>query len=174
MLVEPGFSARQGQSWSWQPLAAPPPEAVDPRVDNDIVRGAIERAVRAAMSARGFIEVADPQRAELLLSFRVGLTRRTELRETLAPSPVRQRVVCGPRGCIPVLDVWAWHGPPALSVRSVEYLEGGLMLDVLDAASGRLGWRGTIEERVQRGGMPPQTEIDAAVLRLIERIPLAP
>lgn len=169
-LAEPGFSARPGQSWAWQPMRPLPGQISDPRVDNDIVRGALERAIRSAMSARGFVETDDAAAADLLLAYRVGLTRRTEQRETPAPPVLRQRVVCGARGCIPVLDTWAWYGAPVPSVRTVDYLEGGVMLDVFDAKTGRLGWRGTVDDRVQRDGMPPQAKVDEAIARLLGRL----
>lgn len=171
-MVEPGFEARPGQTWAWQPVAPSARPGADPRVDNDIVRGALERAIRTAMASRGFMEARDPARADLLLAFRVGLTRRTEQRQTPEPAMVRQRVVCGARGCVPVLDTWGWFGPPTPSVRTVEYLEGGVMLDVVDAASGRLGWRGTIEDRIHRDGLPPQDRIDAAMVTLLAKLPV--
>jgi hypothetical protein len=173
-LAGPDFSLAQGQRWAWQsPLAAGREAPTDPRVDNDIVRGALEHAVAGAMAGRGFERAQNPADAGYLIAIRVGLRTRSETREVPSPWIPRQRVVCGPRGCIPVLDVWGLHGPPPPATRTVEYLEGGVMLDIIDAGSGQLVWRGTIEDRVQPGRMPPQATIDAAIRGLVERIPTA-
>jgi hypothetical protein len=175
-LTEPGFSVREGQAWAWRPTDRAMPGPADPRVDNDIVRNAIERGIRAAMASRGLVEATDPGEADLLVAYRVGLRRRVEQREEIAPPrPIpRQRVVCGPRGCVPVLDLWGWHGPPVTTTRTIEYLEGGVMLDVFDARSGRLGWRGTLEDRVQKDGLPPQATIDTAMRKLVAGMPGTP
>lgn len=173
VLVDPDFTARPGHTWAWQPADPKGRDNLDARIDNDIVMRSLERAIRAALNGRGLYEAIDQNNADLHVAFRIGLTKRTELREGPEPVMVRQRVVCGPRGCIPVLSNWGWYGPPTPAPRPVEYFEGGLMVDIMDANSGRLVWRGTIKDRVQIDGMPPQSKVDQAVFRLIDRVPVS-
>jgi Domain of unknown function (DUF4136) len=171
-MQEPGIDVRSGQSWTWQ--AMPHNGPGDPRVDNDIVLGALRRGIATALAERGLTEAVPGAAADWRVAFRVGLRDRTETREQIVSPPPRQRVVCGPRGCLPVLDSWGWYGQPVTTTRTIEYVEGGVMLDVFDARTDRLVWRGTIEDRLEREGLPPQVKIDNAMRKLLASLPVTP
>lgn len=172
-LVEPDFAPRAGATYAWQPVQRTRPEELDPRVDNDIVRGRIERGLERAFEARGWRR-ADAVGADYLLSFRVGVRDARETRtETREPNPFpATRIVCGVRGCVPI-SVWGWYGPPVTTTRTIEYVEGGVMVDLVERATGRLVWRSTIADRLVRPRMPSQEETDAAMARAVEGLPAA-
>jgi hypothetical protein len=173
-IVEPGFAPPVGATFAWQPVARERAEELDPRVDNDIVRGLLQRAIERALLDKGYRAEPDPARADLLVSFRVGVRDRREERQEVrsAPAMPSTRIVCGARGCVP-LTVWGWYGPPTVSTRTIEYTEGGVMVDLVDRASGRLGWRGTVSDRLHGGGLPDQATVDDAMRAALATLPAA-
>ncbi|MFN7552523.1 MAG: DUF4136 domain-containing protein [Pseudomonadota bacterium] len=171
-IAEPDFAPRAGATYAWQPVQRTRPEEIDPRVDNDIVRGRIERGLHRAFDAKGW-RSADAAGADYLLSFRVGVRDRSETRTELRdPNPFPDtRIVCGRRGCMPI-SVWGWYGPPVATTRTIEYVEGGVMIDLVERATGRLVWRSTIADRLVRPRMPSQEETDAAMARAVADLPM--
>jgi hypothetical protein len=173
-ILETGFAPPDGATFAWQPVARERAEELDPRVDNDIVRGLLQRAIERVLLDKGYRAEPDPARADLLVSFRVGVRDRREERQEVrsAPAIPTTRIVCGARGCVP-LTVWGWYGPPIVSTRTIEYTEGGVMVDLVDRASGRLGWRGTVSDRLHRGAVPAQAVVDEAMRAALATLPAA-
>lgn len=112
-----------------------------PTVSQPEVAAAMEARVRGAVTTefvrKGFTEVTDPQRADMLVSFQVAGTRRfvvSDERRIGAPSPNEVLTASG----MPV--------PPASDLpREQSVREGSVILFVDDAASGRVVWRGLVE-----------------------------
>ena len=129
----------------------------DPRIDNDIIRQRIRTGVESALTARGYSFVQDPNDARYLVSYHIGLQDRQDLRVDSAPGGV----VCGWRGCISGFG-WGMYGPPS-DVRTVNYTEGTLILDLTDRASGQLTWRATSQRRVDERRRT-QERINAALV----------
>lgn len=112
-----------------------------PTISQPEVAAAMEARVRGAVTTefvrKGFTEVTDPQRADMLVSFQVAGTRRfvvSDERRIGAPSPNEVLTASG----MPV--------PPASDLpREQSVREGSVILFVDDAASGRVVWRGLVE-----------------------------
>src|SRR5262245_33057008 len=63
-----------GSTWAWGP--EPPerrPDELDPRVNNSIIHGRVKRSVEAALAQKGFRQVNDPQTADFLVYYRIGV-----------------------------------------------------------------------------------------------------
>lgn len=134
-----------GAPVAWAPLAQNELQNNDPRIDNDIVRQRIRTAVESALTARGHSFVQDPNAARYLVSYHIGLQDRQDLRVDSAPGGV----ACGWRGCISGFG-WGMYGAPR-DVRTVNYTEGTLILDLTDRESGQLTWRASSQRRVDEG-----------------------
>lgn len=145
-----------GAPVAWAPLAQNELQTNDPRIDNDIVRQRIRTAVESALTARGHTFVQDPNAARYLVSYHIGLQDRQDLRVDSAPGGV----ACGWRGCISGFG-WGMYGAPR-DVRTVNYTEGTLILDLTDRESGQLAWRATSQRRVDESHAS-QERIDAAL-----------
>lgn len=154
-----------GSTYAWAPDAQP--GSGDPRIDNDIVQGRIKTAVDTALQGRGFT-LADPASATLLVQFHIGLQNRTETQvSSFGPSPA---AACGVRGCIGGFG-WGMYGAPRdFDVRTINYTEGMLMLDLIDRASGKLAWRATSQRRMDNRDAD-QARANAIVADMVKSLP---
>ncbi len=116
----------------------------DPRLDNnpffhDSLRGAIDRQLRT----RGYEQIATVP--DLLVHYHASATQRISISDT-EPGTVR----C--RDC-------------AVQV----YDEGTVLIDLVDALSGALVWRGTTQTDLA-GSVGNQTRMESTLERVVERI----
>ena len=155
-----------GAAVAWAPLTADEKRNGDPRIDNDIMRERIRTAVESALVARGHHFVQDVDDAQYTVSYYVGLQNRQDYRvDTMAPGG---GVACGWRGCI-AGHGWGMYGAPA-DVRTVQYVDGTMMLDLTDRASGQLAWRATSQRRVDEDD-GSQERISATVADMVQTLP---
>lgn len=162
-----GQAPLAGTTYAWAPAQA---GSGDPRVDNDIMRERIRTAVDTNLAAKGYRQV-DPAQAKLLVSYHVGLQNKTDYSATSMGGP--RGMACGVRGCIGGYG-WGMYGAPMdVDVRSINYTEGAVMLDLADAASGKLAWRATSQKRVdQKDGT--QDGLNAIVADMVKTLPPGP
>jgi len=132
-----------GSTYAWAPTSETTQQSADPRLSNDIVRERLRSAVDTALSAKGYRQVSNPSEATLLARYHVGLESRTETRVDNLGGPVR--TACGFRGCV---SGWGMYGPPMVDVQNINYTQGTLIVDLVDARSGKLAWRATSDKRV--------------------------
>ena len=145
VLKSDSVAVAPGSTWAWAPGAQP--GSGDKRIDNDIIQGRVKAAVEGALAGRGYRQVFDPSAANLLVQYHIGLQNRTETRVDTFGGPVGGPAACGIRGCIGGFG-WGMYGPPMdVDVRNINYVEGTVMLDLIDRASGKLAWRATSQKR---------------------------
>jgi hypothetical protein len=155
-----------GSTYAWAPDAQP--GSGDPRIDNDIIRGRIKNAVDSALAAKGYRQ-ADASSATLLVKYHIGLQNRTDTQvDTFGGAA--PAVAFGIRGCIGGYG-WGMYGAPMdIDVRNVNYVEGTMMLDLVDRASGKLAWRATSQKRVDAKDAD-QANINAVVADMVKSLP---
>jgi hypothetical protein len=155
-----------GAGLAWAPVPQDEMQNGDPRIDNDIIRQRVRNAVETALAARGHRFVQDPRDARYIVSYHVGLQNRQDYRiDTMAPP---SGAVCGWRGCVGGFG-WGMYGAPR-GIRSVDYVEGVMILDLVDRSSGRLAWRATSQRRVDEGD-GSQERLNAAVADMVRTLP---
>lgn len=159
VLVQPGAT------WAWAPVPDATRAAADPRISNDIVQDRLRTAVETNLSARGFRRVDNPNDAQLLASYHVGLRDRTETRVNTWGGG--GAAACGFRGCV---GGWGLYGPPQVDVRNINYTEGAMILDLIDRQSGRLAWRATSTRRVDANTVN-QAQINTVVAAMTRSLP---
>ena len=157
-----------GSTYAWAPDAQP--GAGDPRVDNDIIRERIKAAVDTNLAAKGYRQVSTGQ-AKVLVAYHIGLQNKTDYSATsMGGPPMGGGVACGRRGCVGGYG-WGMYGAPMdVDVRSINYVEGALMLDLIDTASGKLAWRATSQRRVGAKDVT-QDGLNAVVADMIKSLP---
>ena len=155
---DPTVPIHRGMTWAWRPAGAQP--ASDRRVvsrdvitpsreyrrdsdwENDIVRNRIARAIEQNLSEKGLVRVSNPASADFLVDFQFGVQRR---RERVATPVYPSGLVCGYYGC------WnGFYGPPGVVVRTVQYHEGTIVLDLVERDRNRLAYRAVRENIVNR------------------------
>ena len=152
--VERGLDVSRYRTYDWGPADALP--ASDPRLERDPffqdhLRGAVEKA----MGGRGF-EWSTAAGPDLLVHYHANITDRLDVDRLDA-----QQGYCRVEGC---------------GVSTVPYEAGTLVIDVVDARTNRLIWRGWAQDAVGEMLTDQDTmarQIDEAIARMFEEFPRA-
>lgn len=142
----------------------------NPRVNNDIIAAKVQQAIDTGFARRGY-KLVDKTQAAWLVHYHAGLEKQTEV----VSSPVypsAPRVVCGAYRCTNVYD-WGFYGPPESVTRTVTFHEGTLLVDIHDARTNKLVWRGTLSDEVNVNKPLDQTALQKAVDKLLLKLPAA-
>ena len=150
--VERGLDIAQYRTYDWGPADALP--TGDPRLDkNPFFQDHVQAEVERALTGRR-LNWTDTGTPDLLIHYHANISERMDVDQT-----DRGRGYCYTDGC----------SPPV-----VEYDAGTLVIDVLDARTNRLIWRGWAQNSVK--GMLDNEDtmarqINEAVIRMFARFP---
>src|SRR2546423_1499217 len=78
--------------------------------ENDVLRGKVKTAIEQALNSKGMKELSDPQAADFLVDFHLGVRRRNVRVEHVYPGGY-PGLVCGPYGC---WEGWGGWGPASV------------------------------------------------------------
>lgn len=147
-----GAAVTPGSTFAWAPADAAAQAAADPRIADPTFQSRLQQAIETALSAKGYRRADDPKSAQLLVAYHVGLQPKTAttVRQTVDP----RYGSCGYYSCV---QSWGVYGPPSVDVRRINYTEGRLVLDLVDAASGKLAWRAVSTKRVDHDQASQET-----------------
>ncbi|MGB3621620.1 MAG: DUF4136 domain-containing protein [Ketobacter sp.] len=105
---------------------------------NDITKGRIEKALRAQLKLRGFVET-DKDKADIWISFFATTEAQQDYRTYSTYNSFY-----GYGGCYR-----CFYAPMMMSsTEVVEYTKGTLMIDVIDPATNTLKWRGSTSSKI--------------------------
>lgn len=123
----------QYQTWEWAEPAVTYAPANDPRLSSDLTTQRIEEAVAAQLDVRGLRPALEAGSADL------------KVRSSMVVETRRDNITTHYGGG---WGYWGpyWGGPGYSQTRTVDYQVMTLQIDLLDAADGRLVWRGSDSE----------------------------
>ena len=151
--VEPGIDLARYETFDWGPADALP--TGDPRLDqdpafNDWVQGAVERG----LTLKGLMLVPEGEEPDLRIHYHAHIDQRVDV------TTVDQDFgFCQGEGCQPPVTV---------------YEAGTLVIDIVDARTNRVIWRGWAQNSVEDELDDPdamETTIEEAVTRMLARVP---
>ena len=152
--VERGADFTQYHTFDWGPADALP--TGDPRLDNnpffhDYLQGAFEKG----LAGRGFERSTPGTTSDLLIHYHAAINERFEVVDV-------------------ALD-WSYCYEDCLP-QVINYEQGTLVVDIVDARSNRVVWRGWAQDSVE-GVIDNQDrmerQLDEAVTRMLEQFPRA-
>lgn len=117
---------------------------------NQIVDGRIRRAIAQSLIDRGLTQAA-PGSADLLVTYYVGLDRELRMYST-------------------GYGYGYWYGWGGYRTDVYEYVEGTLVVDLIDAAKDQLVWRGTLTKALSEGA-GSEENVREVVSRLMSAYP---
>lgn len=152
--VERGVDFAQYRTFDWGPADALP--TGDPRLDkNPFFQDHVQGAVEKQLDARGLARPTSGT-PDLLIHYHANISQRLDVNRL-----DRERGYCHDDDC---------------QVRVVEFEAGTLVLDIVDARTNRLVWRGWAQHGVTDMLDNPdrmEERINEAVTRMLERLPRA-
>ncbi|MDB6061210.1 MAG: hypothetical protein JWM78_1313 [Verrucomicrobiaceae bacterium] len=129
---DPEWHQPASATFAWLPK---PAHSVDPMVDNDLVAARIHRAVDEQLEAKGFTATASEAQASVLVTYHIGEEEKLDINTFHSNF-----------GYYPCWHCW---GPGFDNdVWVSQYTQGKLVIDVVDAQTKKLVWRGVASRRV--------------------------
>jgi Domain of unknown function (DUF4136) len=155
------------RTYSWLPMK----QGADPRVYNPIIQARVQQAVDRELQARGYQKVAEGQTPDFKVGWHGAVDEKVD-------------VDFVNRFYGYAWDPWydPFFGPVAYGGAGLtepvvrEYEQGTLILDVVDADSNKLVWRGTAQARLSENmdAQKSQKLINKAADELLEDFPPEP
>ncbi len=147
-------SYSQWHNFAWQ---APKEGAVkNPILDSGILATRVEKAVSETLANAGYGKVSSPDQADFLVTYHTAM----QLRNQPQPSVSFAYGTFGPGFNTLFLTQ---PGPQQIK-------EGSLIIDVIDAKTGKLVWRGWITSGLDQSNYSQQA-VDRAVQRIFSKFP---
>jgi hypothetical protein len=147
------------QTWAWRPAPARKEarnerpvvsrdviggrEAVAAGTEpaNEMVRQELRTEIERQLTAKGLMQVSDPEAADFLIDYRFAMRRHNVTVEHVYPGAY-PGLVCGPFGC---WEGWG-YGPSEVSFENVRFREGTFALELLKRSSKELAYRARGQE----------------------------
>ncbi len=158
-----------GSTYAWGGVSQKRlPGEIDLPSENSIVAGRVQRAIDAQMKAKGW-RLVDSAGANFLIHYHVGIKSEAQTVTETAQSPVGMN--CGLYNCYGGNYSWGYWGPPeATTTREVIYREGALMIDLEEAKSRKLAWRGVWKDEAT-GQQPTEERVNKVVEQTMKGLP---
>lgn len=160
---DPGVDFSGYRTFDWleppvreEPTADPAAEGADPFVQNSLLDGRVRRAVERELEARGYRRPEPGARPGFRLRYRMLLKDRMRITSSGGPY-----YAGGP-------SPYVYGGGTYIS--SVPYQEGTLVIDVIDAESAQIVWRGWAVGPTDDRSYT-EAEVGAVVKRILDRFP---
>ncbi len=122
---------------------------------NDLMRDRLRKAIDERMAAQGFRKVSSSDKADILLTFHMGITEKVEVFDFHDHF-----------GYYPCFDRFCRRGGHAYYPGGInhdhwesEYHEGRLVIDMISPATRKLVWRGISERRIPFMETPEQRRL---------------
>jgi len=135
---DPDMDFGTWKTWAWAP-GMERPHGV-----NDLTHARVLRAVSGTFSARGFGE-ASAADADFLVAYQVFVDEKTQVTSVSDPDPFRHR--------------YGWRSSMGTTRTYVDnYQVGTLVIDLVDRASGNLGWSGSAAAEIRESSSPEERQ----------------
>jgi hypothetical protein len=151
-------------TYAWLPMKA----GSDPNIYNPIIQERVHRAVDAQLQARGFQRVAPGQSPD----FKVGWHGAVEQKVDVDTIDNYYGYLWDP-WFDPFFGPVGYGGSGGVETQTREYREGTLILDVVDANSNKLVWRGTAQTELAKSTNASKSQklIDRAAEKMLKDFP---
>jgi uncharacterized protein DUF4136 len=127
----------------------------DPLADNEIWANNVRDAIRNDLMHHGFVEATNGQ-PDFYVGFYVGLEDRYDVNALGYGMPVFR----------PRFGWWGW--PRRYDVWAVPYTQSTMIVDVIDARTNQLVWRGYDTDTLNTG--KPEKTLDSAVDHVVSKL----
>lgn len=157
---DPAADFSRLKTYAW--MAAREGAVQDPRLDSSLLESRVQGAVDVELGTKGYAPETVGAQADFLVGYFATLDKKVDV------SVMNDYYGYGPG---PGWRYGYWGGPSSVYVD--EYEEGTLILDIVDAKTKKLLWRGSATDRVDLSSSPErkQERIRDAVRRILATFP---
>lgn len=145
--IDPTTDFSKVNTYAWEPA-----DISDPRLDNDpLFDSHVRSSVERQLTTKGYQKVSHDS-ADLLIRYHENTEHKVEI--------------------LAVDSVYDYD--PSYENRVIEFDEGTLVVDIAEAGSNKVVWRGWAQTNIDRALVDPQfmeKKIDEATRRMFERLP---
>lgn len=162
-----------GNRYAW--ISMPPQISAefDKRVQDPQLRQRLQAALDKALQAKGYRRVDDVGQADIAVAYRVGVrdSQLDTVNESSLQSANETAIECGAGGCSQIVTQGT-DGAPTITIDSVEMIEGGLMVEVLQPGEVRVLWRSLYRGSV-RAKDRKSVNLDSIATQTLAQLPKA-
>lgn len=172
--VSKAATALPGPSYAWVPMPGRLEAEFDRRVQDPKLRTQLQAALDRTLQAKGYRRTDDLRQADIAVAYRVGVrdVQQAQVRESGLASAREAAVECRSDGCSQIVTQGT-NGVPTIRVDTIDTVEGGLMVEVLQPADIRVLWRALYRGSVRAKDTRP-VDLDAIAKRTLADLPRAP
>lgn len=163
-----------GPDYAWVPMPPRLSAESDPRVQDPALRARLQASLDKVLQAKGYRRIDDLRQADIAVAYRVGVRdlQQASVRETGLRSAGATAVECHSDGCSQIVTKGS-DGAPSIKVDTIDTVEGGLMIEVIQPSDIRVLWRALYRGSVRaKGG--GAVDLDAIAARTLDQLPRAP
>lgn len=144
---DPDYHLSPTAVYAW--METPPQAAKDPLIDNDLVERRVHRAADEQLAANGLRLVNAGQQPDVLVTYHLGQQEKVDISTT--------DNFYGYYGYYPCWRCWAPR-PYERDVWVNYYTQDTLLIDIVDAKTKKLVWRGVANRRLPSFTTPAQRD----------------
>jgi len=153
----------KGATWAWGRRDTISHYETDPAAENPDVHRLVQQSIEYSLKSKKWTKVDDPDQAQLLVTYHIGLKRGTEY---VATTTAVGGAWYGGYG-------WGYYGAPTYVMTTetpIAYNQGALLIIVRDRASGNVAWNGLYKKDVHDPGHVTRDGIQSAVDDLLREL----
>jgi hypothetical protein len=188
---DPSVKVQKGMTWAWRPMPqqmadahnngerrvisrdviptrgapAPPkrnfPVHADP--EKDMIHMRTRIAIEQTLASKHLKQVTDPDTADFLVDYQVGVENKRERVAQPVNPPV---LVCGYYGC---WQSWGYWAPAGYVYRTEHYSEGSIVFDLVHSEDDKLAYRAVYGKKLGDKGMDQQ-HVTSGVQKMLEKL----
>ena len=168
---DPSVPVPGAATYVWGPAPPNVPGGQGVVAQSPVIKQRVKASIDNELRAKGY-RLTDSAQAAFVVRFAVGSrTDQTQVSNSVVTgSGVATSNACGGAACTNS-DGWdyGWYGAPTTDIQTKQ---SGVVVDLVDLRTGTLAWRG-IYKRDATGKVPTQEEVQAAIDKLLKKLPAA-
>lgn len=163
-----------GPTYAWVPMPTSLSAESDRRVQDPQLRARLQSSLDKALQAKGYRHTDDLRRADIAVAYRVGVrdVQQATVRDSGLATAREAGMECNSQGCSQLV-VKGDNGVPKVRVDTVDSIEGGLMVEVIQPSDIRVLWRALYRDSI-RAKDAGTVNLDAVAARTLADLPKAP
>ena len=174
ITVSKAATSLPGPRYAWIAMPQRLKAEADIRVQDLQLRARIQSAVDKALQAKGYRLADSASQADFQVAYRVGvLDAQSAKIEDAGPSSAPEAAIeCRQGGCSQIITR-VGDGSLQMHVETTDYVEGGLMVEVLEPGQIRVLWRALYKGTVRGPKDGAQAHLDAIASQTLTQLPKA-